>query len=373
MLTTLFVCLALAQPATDHSRLLPFDPIALAQGHETPGDPALSATHNLYTYHFASQSNLDIFLADPDLHAIQFNGACARMGPLSAPSNARRFAVHDNRIYLFASESCRETFLKHADDLLDTDDRTPLPVQCEDVRGHELLALATTWIGGQSALDSITTYTERQAIPYVSANETMDHHTTLALEFTPEGQLTRAYRQDDWHHYGAWGESLTPDNAWQHARQRENGPTTNTALVPSQRRALERTLARSLVVALRAAHLPDALLYRASNSTIPGPTDSDPPIAVENLSIHHNGVTTTLSIDPATGQIHAVTFRAHGGPHSMLGRRTYRFTQYTTIAGLQLPTAAAALFNDQPDLSADIPSLDIEINNPLDPAWFETP
>lgn len=357
---------ALAQPAAtdpDPARLLPFDPVLLCQGREVTGDPSLTLTEGPYTYRFTDASSRDTFLADPDRYEIQFNGACARMGPLGGPVDARRFAVHEEKIYLFASESCRNTFLNHADKLLERDDRALLPAGCEADRARELLTKAIEWTGGPDALAAVRTYVERRAIPYESAQVTMDHHLTVAIEFAPDSSPARYYRQDDWQHYGAWGEAMVLGHSCRVERDGQDGPIEATPFAATQHRHLERQIAKNLLVVLRAAALPDTASCRIALGDVDG-------IPTEEVAIHHDGVTATLSIDPQTGRILALSHTARGGPSGLLGTRRFRFTEFDTVAGLRLPTAATASFDGVPEPSADFAGTAIEINAALDPAWF---
>jgi hypothetical protein len=43
--------------------------------------------------------------AEPERFAVQMGGGCGRMGPLSGSCSPERFAVHDGRIDIFASDA----------------------------------------------------------------------------------------------------------------------------------------------------------------------------------------------------------------------------------------------------------------------------
>lgn len=91
------------------------DPVLLVDGEQRRGRRTLSAEHDGYEYLFTSEETRRRFLATPTDFAVQYEGACAFMaasggaGPRSG--SPTRFAVHEGRIYLFASDGCRRSFL----------------------------------------------------------------------------------------------------------------------------------------------------------------------------------------------------------------------------------------------------------------------
>jgi putative intracellular protease/amidase/YHS domain-containing protein len=89
------------------------DPVLLARGREEPGRGDLVERHGRYTYAFASGETRDEFRSHPERFAIQLDGACAMMAKSGAgpgSGDPDRFLVHEGRIYIFASEMCREGF-----------------------------------------------------------------------------------------------------------------------------------------------------------------------------------------------------------------------------------------------------------------------
>jgi putative intracellular protease/amidase/YHS domain-containing protein len=89
------------------------DPVLLTEGREVAGEQALEVTHGRYRYRFASAETKGRFLADPARYSIQLDGACAFMATSGAEPGSgdpARYHVHDGRIYIFASENCRNSF-----------------------------------------------------------------------------------------------------------------------------------------------------------------------------------------------------------------------------------------------------------------------
>jgi len=86
------------------------DPVDLVSGKETKGSADISIVRDGFEYHFASNENRQRFEKDARQYEVQFGGACMKMGPLSGKGSAERFAVHQGRIYVFASDQCLATF-----------------------------------------------------------------------------------------------------------------------------------------------------------------------------------------------------------------------------------------------------------------------
>ncbi|MCG8460068.1 MAG: DJ-1/PfpI family protein [Holophagales bacterium] len=89
------------------------DPVQLARGREVTGDPQIFEMHEDLRYHFASEESRLTFRAEADRYSIQLGAACARMALDGAPPGSGdmdRFLVHEGRIYVFASEVCRQVF-----------------------------------------------------------------------------------------------------------------------------------------------------------------------------------------------------------------------------------------------------------------------
>jgi putative intracellular protease/amidase/YHS domain-containing protein len=84
------------------------DPIELINGHQTKGQPALSAERGTFRYLFSSQANRSKFLSDPDRYGLQLNGQCVMSDGM--PGSQKMYAVVEGRIYLGATEMCIEKF-----------------------------------------------------------------------------------------------------------------------------------------------------------------------------------------------------------------------------------------------------------------------
>lgn len=80
--------------------------VLLTEDQERPGRGALARRHGNFCC-FASEESRETFKADPARFEIQLGDPCARMGALSSCADPDRYAVHEGRIYIFASDGCR--------------------------------------------------------------------------------------------------------------------------------------------------------------------------------------------------------------------------------------------------------------------------
>ena len=103
----LAVTAPLAAQIATAAALSGFDPVALSEGREIEGKEAIAVDHQGYRYWFASKKNRKKFEKAPDLYRIQ-NQYCP-VEP-TAPALPDLFAVHDKKIYIFATPGCIEDF-----------------------------------------------------------------------------------------------------------------------------------------------------------------------------------------------------------------------------------------------------------------------
>jgi len=80
-----------------------YDPVAyFTVGEPTKGSDAFTTTYHGAEFHFASQDNLDTFLADPEAYAPQYGGYCAWAiaDGKYAKGSAKHWAIVDGKLYL---------------------------------------------------------------------------------------------------------------------------------------------------------------------------------------------------------------------------------------------------------------------------------
>jgi hypothetical protein len=83
------------------------DPVLLVEGQEEMGKPEIVASQGPYRYQFVSEPNRMRFEGDPEKFSIQ-NSTCPIVP--GAPVDPAHFAVHERRIYAFATAECVEEF-----------------------------------------------------------------------------------------------------------------------------------------------------------------------------------------------------------------------------------------------------------------------
>ena len=101
-----------AQPSVQKSQavvpLKGLDPVMLAKGKEVKGDEKLAVTRGGFRYLFSSAENKALFEKEPKLYEIQMGGSCPVVP--GAEGDPDRFVVYKERIYIFASDMCVDSF-----------------------------------------------------------------------------------------------------------------------------------------------------------------------------------------------------------------------------------------------------------------------
>lgn len=102
------------------------DPVAyFIEGKPVKGSKDFSTEYQGAEFRFASQANLDAFLADPEKYAPQYGGYCAWAAAQNktAPGKAEYWAIVDDKLYLNFSKKVqddwnedREGFITKADE-----------------------------------------------------------------------------------------------------------------------------------------------------------------------------------------------------------------------------------------------------------------
>lgn len=299
-------------------------------GEDVPGQEEMAVDHGGYRYLFKDEKNKAEFEADPAKYRIQLGGACARMGPLSGSGKPSIHAVHEGRIYIFASRQCREGFKKSPEVLLDKPEPAPAAEAPQVARGKELLARALAAHGGEAAakLRSIRYLTSREvdqgAQVLISSKELR-----IGLVGTPVA------RQEERWGDSVWGHAFARDKGWSY------GSDSVERLVPEQIAELRRIADRSLVVLLRAGAGPDEVVVAT-----PAPDGAD--AGLDYVTVWRNHASSTLGIDRVTGRVAYQSFRGRG-PNLALGRIERRFRDYRQVgtSGVVLPFTFETRFNGE--------------------------
>lgn len=278
-------------PKATHA-LRGLDPVELCGGHEVAGDPARVATHGGHAYAFASEANRAAFTADPERYAIQWGGACARMGPVSGKGAPDRFLVHEGRIYVFASEDCRATFAKSPASFFDPDEPAPTGSDAHAAAGRAWIEKAVEATGGAQALDAVRTYVARFDQPGSAPG--------LALTTEWSARFPDDLRRHR-HSGGRWPETAVVTASDGFLRSGDSVETMH----PAARRELRRAFARTPFALLRARTREDFRAYRRGDRDLAG-------TAVVEVEVGTQGVSALLRIERGTGRLHSFVARGRG-------------------------------------------------------------
>ncbi len=317
-----------------------FDPVELIDGREVAGERALFVDHGPFRYLFVSEDNRDLFLDAPERWGIQWDGACGRMGPLSGMGMPDRFAVWNDRIWVFASDQCRTGFLKAPEKLQPPDDAAPAPDDAAKAAGQALLEKAAAAFGDLAALDALKSIHLHAKLESVSG--TTLYEGTRDLWFAFPGR----YRFEE-----AWG-GRGYGHAVSGAAAKRFSPEEELPLgAVSTKVALREALQQPLWIARERKNL---LAVPAGSDTVEGQP-------VELVTVHAAQQNVTLAIDAKSGRL--VELR-----HLALTARGYaplvrRVTGWQTIGKLTLPVrlqsvSAGGLADDsvkgEPQLELDV-------------------
>lgn len=322
----LFVVAGIAVLGAQERLLFPLDPVALVQGVQEVGLEAHQVTHEGYAYRFKDAVSLARFRAQPDRYAIQLGGACARMGILSGKGRPDRFAVHEGRIYIFASDGCRATFLKDPGRVLETLESWPDVSAKDQAEAKRLLALAVKAHGGEAALKAVRTLTWERTFEEVAGGKTYQRR--VAKTLTAPGGV--AFEE-------AWDASAYRYVDAPEGGRFEGGKTTET-LSDLQRAWVRRT---------HRWHEPLALLGAA----LEGKAAIAPGVPLEGfpgpiLWVHVEGVTTGLGLDPQTHRVIATEHRGWTG--GFLGTVRRGFSGFQSVGPLLVATEAVSRGRQEP-------------------------
>jgi YHS domain-containing protein len=328
------------------------DPVALSAGKEVAGSPELGVVRGRYRYLFSSAENRAAFEKEPERFAVQYAGACARMGPLSGRGSPDRFSVHNGRIYLFASDQCLATFESAPERFVDADDPPVSGTPEEERRGQELIALALKGLGGASKVDALGSYQKSVTQKYKSGDRQADFVVTRTVVFPDRFRAEERWENGFSASVAAGDEGFqqSSDEAWM--------------MEPFERRYLIRQFLRDPVVLLKARTRPDFRAFAAGRGTLEERE-------VEWLKVSVCSATATLGIDPADGRVLSLGY--HGRGPSGVGEVVRTFSDFREVDGLMLPFAHRMMVDGK--AAGDKANVydTIALNGKLDEALFQMP
>lgn len=309
------------------------DPVALCKGEELAGDEARSVDLRRYRYRFASEDNRKTFEADPDRWCIQLGGGCGRMGPLSGVGDPARFAVHDGRIYIFASDGCRRGFLKDPARFQEIADPIAEGSDAERAAADGLLDRAVDAIGGAERLRALRSVAMRDEREEESAGRKVKTGSSLLL--AAPGRI----RSESW-----W-------DAY-HVAMVSVAPTG--FIVERRDAAAERTVwdfdgSQTLLHAKTALREPIALLAMRGRGGFVAVARGEREVGdrrARDVAVSFFGATTTLWIDVEDGRVLGASYHGRLGSSGNADVEL-RFEDFREVGGLVLPYVRKARIGDQ--------------------------
>ncbi len=325
-----------------------FDPVELVSGREVKGAVDLAVVRGRFHYLFSSRENLDRFSSSPEEYQIQMGGGCGQMGPLSGAGNPDRFYVHDRHIYIFASDSCRNSFKAAPAIHLDIPDPIPMGNEVAQKRANELLQLALTGLGGAPRVDSVASFESRSRIVYKQGDKETVGHRVLTIVFPERYRDEEFWGQSSWASVLSGGKASTIDKngVW----VRENAVSV----------ALERELYRHPLAILKARRLPGFVALATGKGTVGE-------FSVELLAVSFKNATTTLGIDGKTGRILQISYRGRRGAY---GEVVKSFSDFRSVDGVILPFGVTESFNGKLIVQPTIVYESLGVNGKIDESLF---
>ncbi len=290
------------------------DPVALVAGNESPGLDSIEAEFGRFKYRFANEANKKAFLAKPQQHAIQFGGACGKMGPFSGTGSPDRYFIHDKRLYIFASEFCRDAFKKEPEKYIERPNPVPPGTDDEKKRGAILITKAVEGFGGEKVVDAVKTLQRIEKIVY-KQGEKATIGTGRATWVFPD----RLRIEED---YGTpYGHVVARDGGFELYGKK------NWTLEPAMRDdAWRRALREPLVMLRNRTAKGFTAVARGENS----------------VDVALDGATSTWTIDKKTGRIVKTEFKTRRGT---VGNAAIAYSDFKELNGLVIPHTRIEFFN----------------------------
>jgi YHS domain-containing protein len=318
-----------ADPAAAMLAVKGFDPVELVAGKEVKGVAEHALVHLPYKYLFTSAANKEKFASDPAAYSIQFGGACMNMGPTSANCNSERFAVHAGRIYAFASDGCRASFLKAPENFIDHDDLKPTGSTEQAARAKALLDKAVDALGDAMTLAKLRGVNIDFNLTYQTKGDPYQYGSRTAIRF-PFGLakiVTYDGRKSGW---------TVNDTEGRNSLDADAPPVDD-----SVKRFMVRQFYRepvALLMAWRDGRVKTA--YALKRTTVDGK-------AAEQVVVYIAGAATTLAIDPETGRVLEASFKDRGLTAG-IQQQSRRYSDFRRVDGVELPHAIAYAAADKP-------------------------
>lgn len=329
------------------------DPVKLTQRREVAGKEDLTVTRGRFKYQFCSQETKAAFEKSPESYAIQWGGACGRMGPLSGIGNPDRWHIHDKKIFIFASEGCRNGFMAAPARYLEPSDELPEGTATQKKRGSELIALALKGFGGAEVVDDLKSIRQKFELAYPQKDKP-DFLMNKSRIFAFPSQ----FREED--SYTGWTgcNVVTPKGGFSTSK--------NVAwpLESDVRTVLVKQFYREPVAILKA---------RAEKGffVVARRVDKIGDTTVELVEVAVHGATTTLAIDPKSGRILEARFQGRGS--AGVGGVVKGYAGFKKVGKLIVPFEITTEIDGKKITSPKSTLVSIEVNERLPESLFSFP
>lgn len=327
------------------------DPVELTAGKEMAGDPQMVLRHGKFHYAFASEANRKTFAMDPARYAIQFDGACMRMGPLSGGGSQDRFYVFDGRIYVFASEGCLNAFKINPRLYIDQDDDAPQGSPDSIAKAETILRKAVAAMGGEKALKDLATYQVTYKITTKQGDREYQQKRLTATAFPA------TYVQLDDYGTAQYRWLTLADGGY-------FSPDKGRTAAPEVQRYMMREYYREPVHILKAWLNGESKVSHMGEEKV-----ADQP--VERVAIGIQGATTTLSIDSNTGRIIRTNYR--GRTQTWIKDIENVYSDFRRVNGLDVPFKITTRHGGKPVTNPTLVIESIQVNARIDPAILKKP
>ncbi len=298
------------------------DPVALIDGKETPGDEKIELTHGLFRYRFSNEDNKKLFQSKPEEYGIQLGGACGRMGPFSGNGSPARYFVHNRRIYVFASENCRNSFKLDPVAHIELPNPVPEGPDVQKRRGAELVELALKGFGGADKVDGLKSLQSLSTWVYGQGkNETVAKHNVF-------WSAPDLFRVEDVFN-STYGYTLNG----KHGIQMEG--KKHWPLASSLHAVGHRQMLREPLILLTQHKLPGFVAIARGKETLDG-------VVVDLVDVALDGATSLWYIESNTGRILEVAYQAQ---RTKNGLNVVKYSDFRQVDGLTLPFASTESFN----------------------------
>ncbi|HRI42638.1 MAG TPA: hypothetical protein PLL78_00955 [Fimbriimonadaceae bacterium] len=346
---TLFVSLTVSQDPVAKPALRGLDPVALCEGKEVPGSERWTAGAAGLVYRFSSEENRTKFLKDPERWGIQFDGACMKMGPTSGKGSSDRFAVHEGRIYVFASDACYQWFVLDPERFIDRPDRWEEPTADQVRRAKGLLDSAVARIGGADRLRRASILQFRYDVVEAARRGEIRH--SVITTYRDPGAIRRDYVYPGY----AWSLLSLPKAGYVLMKEVEKtGRDTQAYML--------RSVSHEPLYLLR-----EAVLGRAKFAW--QGTSIDREGAFGRVRLYSGGAVTVLSIDQVSGIIRSAEYVGRSGPG--IARVVNRYSAEGDLAGLRVPREVRTVFGGLPEKETITLLADLRLDPSLPAGFFE--